>query len=169
MVYESSSVISGLKEKLISYIISFEPEDKNLDKLSYEELLEKYRNIMCIKSDYGRFTAIIQSCIDEYRSFDPDTSLSDIEIIYANNILDPVNFIALLINKTRYVEKKLMRLKESKDFLEGNSYKFYGKEFVYKRMHSGIAKDTIIYTNYLEKCHRIMQIIEEGIAQEHTR
>ena len=61
--YLNSNVVKELKGRLIGYIKALNPSKEQLEMLSYEELLEKYRNLLCSRSDYPDFEAQINNFI----------------------------------------------------------------------------------------------------------
>ena len=166
MEYLNSNVVAELKTRLINYINILDPKRNELELLSYEELLEIYRNLLCTKGDYREFDNLISSCVTGYRENYPDSTLLDEEIMLAEDILCPINFIGLLSNKIILLSKRLARHEEEQFILEHNDEGL--SEQALNSLRNKNETDRIICTNYVQKCQRIMEIIqaEFGFARE---
>ena len=168
-VYENRNVISELKEKLIDYLTTFDPTLRDLDNFGYDELLQKYGNLFCMARNYNEFNSIIESNVNEIKESDPDLGLTDIEIIYSYDLLNPMNFMGLLTTKTLKIKKELDELEKEREFFEDNKDIFYSSKGDYESLVAENARKTSICLNYIKKCNRIMQTIEEEYCQGRHR
>ena len=168
-MYDNKNIISELRNKLLYYVSLFEPNNKDLNDMDYDQLLAKYRDIFCTIKDQKAFNEMIKEYIDLYKQDDPETTLSDIEIIYADDILNPLNFIGLLTNKITAIRNELSSLQKEKDFLKENPDEFMSNRGDYETLLYENGRKTKICLNYIKKCQRIMEVIQEEYNMKRER
>ena len=158
MDYENRNVVEGLRNRLIGYITTLDENAKDVETLDYYSALEAYKKLL---GDYrGAFDAIVAEQVADYRSSNPEETLSDIEIIYAMDIYNPSNYFSLLVSKIDYYKKKLREYQENSIDLSN-----YNGSLSQDADIAGLINDTsrnvIICTRGIEKCERLIQIIEQ--------
>ena len=166
MEYENSNVIKGLRNKLIDYIVTLDEKAKDLDNLDYYQVLDMYKKLL---GDYnGMFNIIVADQINDYHLNYPEETLSDMEIIEAMDIYNPINYFSLLTSKIDYYKKKLSEYqKYGVDAI--NKGKNVSEDPLVSSIFNDAAKNIVIYTRGIEKCERIIHIIEDEYIKTHTR
>ena len=166
MDYENKNVIAELRDKLISYITTLDENVKDVEDLDFYRALDLYKKIL---GNYkGAFDAIVDEQIADYRNDFPEETLSDIEIIDAMDIYNPTNYFSLLVSRIEYYKRRLREYQENSIDLS-NYNGILSEDADIAGLINDTSKNVIICTRGIEKCERIIHIIEQEYVKGHTR
>ena len=103
-----------LKNDLIKYLKKITNDKYPLEQLTYEELLEKYLNILLISP--SEWKEELDSARSKYQVDYPDESIEDIELIYAMKLLTPASLSYLVSQKIGVMEIQIGELQQWLEF-----------------------------------------------------
>ncbi len=176
-MFEDKKTIEELRIRLIDYITTFEPNAKDIKEvpeLDYYSLLKRYKKALGESERGTLFEQILKEYVDNYRMENPDSELSDNEIYFALDVLNPCNFISIIENKLQYFLKKYDESKEKNDQITFTEMDAIPEEDLeddidLEATNYDNRKSISIYRNTIKKCRNMLKIIEEKYMPGRTR